>query len=180
MDAREQVLSLLPDGEGEVHREAVPDYVPFNGDLVSLFKDRVSAVGGRVMDLDEARRLCPAPAWVDGDVASIWGSAPTPRDIWEASAGVTSTICAVAQTGSVLLAAGPGRRRLASLAPPVHIALVRRVVATLADAVDLAPRSTCVLVTGPSRTADIEGVLVNGVHGPGELWVVLLEDLIVD
>lgn len=179
MDAREAIFARLPEG---VRRPAAvrPSYVPLVDDLRAQFEARLTALAGRVMTLEEARDRCPSPAWVDLDVQDAWGRPSDTADIWDAAAGVTSAICAVAQTGSVLLSAGHGKRRMASLAPPVHIALVDRLVPTIADAVALAPEATSVLVTGPSRTADIEGVLVNGVHGPGEVWVVLMEGLRVD
>lgn len=95
-------------------------------------------------------------------------------DVWEAAAGVTLGDLAVAETGSVLLAALPGRSRLNSLAPPTHVVLVRRaeIVASLDEALARLSPQTSVLVSGPSRTADVEGVMVMGVHGPRSLWVV--------
>ncbi|MBS1709514.1 MAG: LUD domain-containing protein [Armatimonadetes bacterium] len=117
---------------------------------------------------------------MDQDIAGLWGEPSTCDDIWQAAAGVTGTVCAVAHSGTLLVTAGTGRKRMASLAPPVHIALVDKIVLTLDQAMRLVPQQTSVLVTGPSRTADIEGVLVNGVHGPGQLCVVILEDCVVE
>jgi len=101
-------------------------------------------------------------------------------DPWEADVGVTGVDAAVAETGTLVLSWGPGRRRSTPLVPPVHVALVplSRLVATYADAIgvlaamDPAP-SGMQLVTGPSRSADIEMKLVKGVHGPGQVHVVL-------
>jgi L-lactate dehydrogenase complex protein LldG len=68
-----------------------------------------------------------------------------------------------------------------SLLPPVHIAVVPsdRVITGLDELFSLLPNpagisSSLVLITGPSRTADIEQILVRGVHGPGELHVVVV------
>ena len=73
-----------------------------------------------------------------------------------------------------------GRSRGAYLLPFVHVAIVRasQVVPDLVDAWDQFEDGPALslLVTGPSKTADIEGVLITGVHGPGELHVVLVED----
>ena len=98
------------------------------------------------------------------------------EDVWQADVGITMADAAVAETGSLLIRAGEGRARMASLAPPVHLALVPRdrLVPSLDQALEIAAGATSVLITGPSRTADIEGVLVRGVHGPGQLWVVPL------
>ncbi len=99
-----------------------------------------------------------------------------------ATVGITGALAGLADTGSVALASGPGRGRIASLLPPVHIALfpVARLYpslsAFLADHPDLTRQaSSLVFVTGPSRTADIEQVLTLGVHGPREIHVLLLQ-----
>jgi L-lactate utilization protein LutB len=104
-------------------------------------------------------------------------------DPWDADVGVTGVDVAVAETGSLALSWGPGRRRSTSLVPPVHVAVVplSRLVPTYADAVDalaaLDPAPTGMqFVTGPSRSADIEMKLVKGVHGPGQVHVVLYPD----
>jgi len=98
-----------------------------------------------------------------------------------ADVGVTEADALVATSGTLVLAAR-GRHRGASLLPPVHVAIVpvERLVADLATALrrlrtGAAPAESCVtLVTGPSRTADIEKKLVVGVHGPGALHVILI------
>jgi len=80
----------------------------------------------------------------------------------------------------VVLASKPDEPRSASLLPPVHIALAERsqLLPDLFDLFDLfSPVSTLpsslTLITGPSKTGDIELKLVTGVHGPGEIHVVL-------
>lgn len=97
-----------------------------------------------------------------------------------AGLGVTGAHAGLAETGSIVLVHGEGRGRLASLLPLVHVALVdrRRVVRDLATLVAsepglLASTSNLVVVTGPSRTADIEMTLSRGVHGPRDLHVVV-------
>ena len=95
--------------------------------------------------------------------------------------GITGAHGALADTGSLVVVSGPGRGRIASLLPPVHIAVVGAeqlspTLATfLADNPDIADvGSNVVAITGPSRTGDIEGTLVLGVHGPGDLHVILI------
>ena len=94
-------------------------------------------------------------------------------------AGVSEAIYGVADTGSVVLAASADEPRARSLLPAVHVSLLRedRIVAGLAElfaevGADLP--SALAIVSGPSRSADIEQRLVVGVHGPGEVHVVLL------
>jgi L-lactate utilization protein LutC len=85
----------------------------------------------------------------------------------------------LADTGSVVLAASPEEPRARSLLPAVHVTLLRhdRILAGLDElfaAVGGALPSALAIVTGPSRSADIEQRLTVGVHGPGEVHVVLL------
>jgi L-lactate dehydrogenase complex protein LldG len=105
----------------------------------------------------------------------------------EADAGITGADCALATTGTLVLAAGPGRPRMASLLPPLHIALLSedRILPRLEDylAAQRATRysvfqrsSNVTLITGSSRTSDIEMHPVFGVHGPLELHVVLIKN----
>jgi L-lactate dehydrogenase complex protein LldG len=96
--------------------------------------------------------------------------------------GLTGADAGLAVTGSVVLASGPGRPRLASLLVPVHVAVLRverlvdSITTLLATRPDLvAAGSNLVAITGPSRTADIEHTLSRGVHGPGEVHVILFE-----
>ena len=93
-------------------------------------------------------------------------------------AGVSHAEYAFADTGSVVLAAAPDEPRAASLLPDVHITLVSEnvILAGLEElfaAVGDDLPSSLAIVTGPSRSADIEQKLTVGVHGPGEVHVVI-------
>jgi L-lactate dehydrogenase complex protein LldG len=105
-----------------------------------------------------------------------------------ADLGLSGVDYVIAETGTLVLMARAGQMRGVSLLPPVHVAVARtsQVIATLADYLLLAQAAgadpqqyltSCVsFVTGPSRTGDIELKLTIGVHGPGELHLVLLDD----
>ncbi len=105
-----------------------------------------------------------------------------------AGVGITGVDYAVAETGSVVVVPRAGVARLASLAPPAHIAIVRphEVVGTLDDLFllrrlayyegDRNMGSYLNFITGPSRTADIEQKIVIGVHGPKEVHLVMLDE----
>ncbi|MFM8734392.1 MAG: lactate utilization protein C [Pirellulales bacterium] len=106
------------------------------------------------------------------------------KDALEAcDAGITACEAAVAQTGSILVSSGSCGGRAVSILPHVHVVIVtvEQVVATLGEALELvrtrhAGRLPSMLsfITGPSRTGDIERILVLGAHGPKELLVVLV------
>ena len=104
----------------------------------------------------------------------------------EVDAAVTSTVAGVADTGTLVLWPGPGEPRTLSLVPPVHVAVLRAsrlygsLPAAMAALLGRAPQgglpSNLLLVSGPSKTADIQQVLAYGAHGPKELVVVLVDD----
>ncbi|MDD2922733.1 MAG: LUD domain-containing protein, partial [Anaerolineales bacterium] len=94
------------------------------------------------------------------------------------TAGVTKTLCGLADTGSVLVADGAGNPLRGSLLPEIHIAILesKNILPSLSDAIDLTKDTrAAVFITGPSRTADIEMTLTIGVHGPKEVHVFVVE-----
>lgn len=100
------------------------------------------------------------------------------------AAGFTGTVGGVAETGGLLLTPGPAEPRLLSLVPPIHVALLR--ASTIQDSFWSAVKHlgwgrslppNALLISGPSKTADIEQTLAYGVHGPKRLVVVLVDDL---
>ncbi len=98
--------------------------------------------------------------------------------------GITSADYALANTGTLVMIASPAEARLISLLPPVHIAVIPAacILTSLDELFTIVPdpatvTSSMVLITGPSRTADIEQILVRGVHGPGEIHVVIVDSM---
>ena len=134
----------------------------------------------RSLDLDGALEA----AGCEVTVCDLRGGTP-PELLREAAfaadAGITTVDGAVAETGTLALLHRPRQGRSVSLLPPVHVAVL--------DAVDVVwelgalfekvgegdPPSAVTLITGPSRTGDIELVLTVGVHGPGELHLVVID-----
>ena len=116
----------------------------------------------------------------------------TPDDVFwrerlaEAGVGVTGAVAAAAASGTVGIACGPRAPRATSLVPPAHICLVFRgtMVEDLAEALrrstptapDTDLPSGLVWVSGPSRSADLELVLTVGVHGPGSVDVIIVDE----
>ncbi|AOZ00355.1 hypothetical protein BKK81_14750 [Cupriavidus sp. USMAHM13] len=96
--------------------------------------------------------------------------------------GITGCFCAIAETGSLMLLSGPQTYASAALLPETHIAVVpaARIVAGLEDAFELVrrergelPRATNI-ISGPSRTGDIEQTIVLGAHGPYRVHVIVV------
>jgi L-lactate dehydrogenase complex protein LldG len=122
-------------------------------------------------------------AWLDYDLLAALPEDERRARMLAADIGITSATCAVAETGTLAMASGPGRERLASLLPPVHVAILEA-DQILPDLFDLFDRlvaagpeqlaSNLTLITGPSKTGDIELKLTTGVHGPGHWHVILV------
>jgi L-lactate dehydrogenase complex protein LldG len=101
-----------------------------------------------------------------------------------ADLAVTGVDYLIGETGSVVLRTQPDQPRSLSLLPPIHIAIAspQQIIPDLFDLFEkrLGPDKdglpACLsIITGPSKTGDIELRLVTGVHGPGEIHVVLIE-----
>lgn len=99
--------------------------------------------------------------------------------------GITGVDAALAATGSLVLTTGQGKHRATSLLPPVHIAVVRQeqivadfetwVAMQRGQGADALKRWTStILISGPSRTADIAMQLTLGMHGPAEAAIILV------
>lgn len=98
-----------------------------------------------------------------------------------ADVGITSADYVLGDTGTLVMIASPQEARLVSLLPPAHIAVVpkERILTGLDELLSIVPEpasqtSSMVLITGPSRTADIEQILVRGVHGPGQILAIVV------
>ncbi len=134
---------------------------------------------------------CPglADALRQAAIEMVPGSVPNDDDHQRALEGLASlevglsgAVAGLADTGSIVVASGPGRSRVASLLPPVHLAVLP--VANLYPTLDgwlreggaemARDTANIVVITGPSRTSDIEMQLTLGMHGPKELHVVLV------
>ena len=98
-----------------------------------------------------------------------------------ADMGITGADYALAETGTLVLLSCAEEARMISLLPPVHLAVVAhdRILMNLDELFRILPHpdrqaSSMVLITGSSRTADIEQILIRRVHGPGDLHALIL------
>jgi L-lactate dehydrogenase complex protein LldG len=205
-DARAEVLARIRSALGA--DPPVPDVVrghrtrgehpPGSEPLLELLRDRLvdykagvhlSSADGLAATIAEVlQRVAPqglvlVPAglpqeWTAGrDVLRDDGTAST-QDLDSVAAVVTGCAAAVAETGTLILDAGPGQgRRALTLVPDVHVCVVRadQVVQTVPEAVArLDARRPQTWISGPSATSDIELQRVEGVHGPRTLEVVVV------
>lgn len=178
MNDRETILGALTEPVGDKPL-TLPSFAPnTSDDLWRAFTLRLEALNGkraRWTDLSTVQDR----NWIVEPYINVPKAAGDYclTSAWDASLGITSCTVAVAETGSILIRHEPSGHRLASLTPPHHVVVARQasIVWSLEEAFALLDHRNAVLITGPSRTADIEGVLVNGVHGPAELWVIVEE-----
>ena len=137
-------------------------------------------------------------AWRTPEIEDIAASLPSTTFVWwdpaaperkesafGMKAGLTAVDYAVAETGSLVLCADESHGRSTSMLGEFHVAIVRagQIVADLHDLYTRLPAdypdglpSNISLVTGPSKTADIELQIVIGVHGPGVVHVILVDE----
>jgi len=95
-------------------------------------------------------------------------------------AGLTGALAGIAASGTVIIPSGSGRPLTASLTPEIHLVVLNEIDIhpTLSQALaleEIRTASSTILITGPSRTADIEMALTIGVHGPGKIYVFCLK-----
>ncbi len=167
--------------KGEIYLcDSATDALEQLGDLLRTCRDAQNAAASIVMWDD-----LPLPGIADLLTAlNIKRNPDTNIGAEAAMAGLTGCDAAIAATGTLVLANGATRSRQASLLPPVHIALVQRgqLLPRLEDWVSAQraagsnlwrDHSNVTLITGRSRTADIEMIPVFGVHGPLELHVIV-------
>jgi L-lactate dehydrogenase complex protein LldF len=175
-------------------RVTLPESVvqPSTKSLPEQFAEELTSVGGHVhfvsgnempgrlvefLQSKNADRVL-----VDDDGARFITGIPTIREPDPSlRVGITGVVAGIAETGSLLLTSGAGETLKASLLPEIHVVVMKAslILPTLASALarpEVRNASAGVIITGPSRTADIEMTLTIGVHGPGELHVFLIDD----
>jgi L-lactate dehydrogenase complex protein LldG len=177
-------------------------FVPSQLAPLERFKYALTAVGGhcltikgeaaaaaevqRILEMKAAQRVAvtdsPLVGRVLGQVntAVTWLENADKAALFGCDAGVTGSQWGIAETGTLVLESNHERHRLASLVPPVHIALLEaaKIRQTLGEVLALLQKDlsrVVTFITGPSRTSDIELTLAIGVHGPAELYVIVIE-----
>jgi L-lactate dehydrogenase complex protein LldG len=171
-------------------------------DLTDLFTEKATAVGMRVtcttddgldavlatllesrgrtvVAVRDAALAARATAAAGARLASNDDADLAADRLFDCEVGITDVDCAIAESGSLVVSTN-GRLRNAWITPPIHLAIVRasQILPDLVDLFESRPdaldAASTTIITGPSKTADIEGVLVTGVHGPAAVEVVLV------
>ncbi|MCS6991883.1 MAG: lactate utilization protein [Chitinophagales bacterium] len=180
---------------------AQPVFAPPDESLDIVFAHEFSAINGQFVycedekelianlnQLAEQRKWKNIFVWEYAIIQKLQERVQAPlnigRNLEKADAGLTSCEALIARTGSILITSRTESGRALSIFPPVHLVLAyaNQLVYDLRDAYQLVmnryghqPPSMISIITGPSRTADIEKTLVLGAHGPKELWVLFVD-----
>lgn len=162
-------------------------------DLAEIFSRNFNAVNGKSMtsiteviaflkQRDQIHGYCD-PFLYDAIGSQLAAAGLTVETVYDRARyddyqfGITRATGAIAESGSVILDDDRTSHRLAALSPWVHIAVVNRseIHRTIPDAIRAFGDSPNIIwATGPSKTADVEGILIEGVHGPGEQIALLI------
>ncbi len=203
--AREEILGRMPPPAGATLPQPLAEVTSWPADqLLARFIQEAAALGAKVVQADTpgiAREYVERLAEQKGGEAIVarrplvdslalagprfhpQGTFPAP----DALLSITQADYALADTGSLVLFSAEGEGRTLSLVAPVNVAVLSppHILSGLPELFEKEPRlaersSAMVIVTGPSRTADIELTLTIGVHGPGELHIVILSQAPID
>jgi len=200
--AREEILKKLSNSVHPVPEPPdfeQPVFPPVIFPLEQTFKTQLEAINGKVFifqseaelfkslktnlqQFDAENIFCSEPENIKNLARFEIGFNKYAGVVKNMEVGITGCEFLVAQTGSAMVSSAQGGGRQMNIFTPFHIIIAKtnQLVATLEDAYSLIQEkyaeglpSQIALVTGPSRTADIEKTLVLGAHGPRELWVMI-------
>ncbi len=179
-----KLTSLMEAMRTEVHPVSEPEWLDRLFEILKrkninrLLFGPQSSIGGALLDRwkqtdnDDLPELVP----YDSDIEDL------KDEVFTIDAGITSTYGGIAETGALILWSSELEPRLLSLVPPIHIAVLKanKIYDTFLEVIQKNKwanqmPTNAFLISGPSKTADIELTLAFGVHGPKELIVLILE-----
>ena len=173
----EELEALGGHGKRVEDREEASEYV------LELARERGAELVVR-WDVDELEALGVDGALSDAGIeVAVWRELADFKEVaGKADIGLSTAAWAIAETGTLVLEGGPGMGRSVTLLPPTYVAVVpvERILRTVPEAIGKyagdaggLPANVC-FHTGPSRSGDIEMALFVGMHGPGDVHVVLV------
>lgn len=201
MSAREAILKRLRQASSDLPQWDISRHIrpQLDGDLLDVFKAKVISTAATLAELPSMAQVPEAVAEYyrqhagQGElaVAPALRELPWPQDLpigfgtcdGKQILGVSDSFCAMAETGTLVLLSSADNPTGLNFLPDYHIVVVRRdrVVAHQEDIwqllrteQDAVPR-TVNMITGPSRTADVEQTIQLGAHGPRSLHVLLVD-----
>ncbi|MFJ7949171.1 lactate utilization protein C [Streptomyces sp. NPDC096354] len=186
--ARDYLTSHTPDDPAAILNLLHENLADYRAVVHRTTEDGLPALVGRLFAEHGVRSVAVPPGLPPSWLASTdseqrpdhaVGGSLTSYELAGIDAVVTGCALAVAETGTIILDAGPGQgRRALSLVPDLHICVVRasdQIVASVPQALPrLDPTRPLTWISGPSATSDIELDRVEGVHGPRTLEVILV------
>ena len=190
MSARDEILARVRSATAGVEAPPRPSLDASGPVSVDLFAERVADYRAFVERCTPDEVTACVAAAVDGRVIvpaglgvevadAIDDTGLTSAELDRIDTVVTEARVGIAETGTIVLDHGPGQgRRALTLVPDRHVCIVRadQVVADVQDAVALLdPSRPLTWISGPSATSDIELDRVEGVHGPRNLHVIIVE-----
>lgn len=174
-------------------------YKPIEGSLDSCFEIELASIGGHSFNFKNEAELYggltsflerKSISYVYSYIPHIQKNLPNvvfnKEPYFDMEAAITECEFLVARTGSILISSASYGGRQLNVFPPIHIVIAKRsqLVPFVTDALQALQEkysgvlpSLVSLISGPSRTADIEKTLVMGAHGPRELYVFIAENL---
>ncbi len=194
MTAREEILTKVRATIADAPETAIPrQYRTTTDDGLETFLDRLAHYDATTHVIDETdleaalsaalgtrKRVIVPDAWIDAVEDPLHDDPPLTLDQIDSAEGVLTTCAvAIAQTGTIVLDAGPGMgRRALTLLPDYHLCVVKRdqIVSSVPEAITKLgndPTRPITFISGPSATVDIEMTRVRGVHGPRNLEVIV-------
>ncbi len=200
MSAREEILARIRTALGPADERTQTTTIPRNyrtttGEDLTTFLDRLAHYDatthlvdaadlvGKINELLAGKHIVVpngiAPEW-SAQASELRDDPPlTPHQLDDSDGVITTCALAIAQTGTIVLDAGPGMgRRALTLVPDYHLCIVReeQIVPSVPEAIIKLedPTRPLTFISGPSATVDIEMVRVRGVHGPRRLEVIVV------
>jgi L-lactate dehydrogenase complex protein LldG len=191
---RERPGFVAPDAAARRER-FVEQARAWRAEIIACSPDDWPAAARAALDQRGARKIAfGTDTWIAGPLEAVLADKQRldlrrPIETWKAElfdeidAAITTTVGGIAETGTLIVVPDAREPRTLSLVPPVHVAVLRasQLHDTLAGALAaLAPQrdmpTNFLLISGPSKTADIQMTLAYGAHGPKELIVLLIDD----
>lgn len=199
---RQKIAALI---EEDSFVENVP-LVAVNSDaknIVESFRENLEAVGGKVLIVENtaaaaaevqriiessaAKKIAATDAPMIGEIVNALDARTeiiinaAASELFECDLGITGAQFGISETGTLVIESDKEHNRLTSLIPPVHVCVldaskIRRTLGEVLGALERDLSRAVTFITGPSRTSDIELTLAIGVHGPGELFVILIDE----